>query len=63
MITPKQLARMLQNRSTAIKAAEHVSALQDALDESGGGATCFYVSDNDGGTLRVLVTQYKQPLR
>lgn len=61
MISPLQLARMLQNRCSNIKAAQTVSAIQETLDNNTG--RCFYVHDDDGGILRVSIVQYKEPLR
>lgn len=61
MISPFKLAKILQNRSTSIKAATHVSAIQDNIEQEGG--KCFYVHDDDGAILRVVVTTYKQGLR
>jgi hypothetical protein len=59
-MTPKALARILQNRATRAGRVQHVSALQESM--TGDNGTCFYVNTNDGGILRVNVTQYKEPL-
>jgi len=57
-MTPRYLARILQNRSVNVKDAEAVSALQDMVDNLDG--TCFYVACEDGRKLRVTVSQYRK---
>lgn len=61
MTTPKRFARILQNRANSAGSVDAVSALQDSM--TGDNGTCFYINCNDGGILRVNVTQHKEPLR
>lgn len=57
-ITPHGLAKSL--RATAARRATTDTPSAVAAEPNGAG---FYVYDNDGGILKVVVTQYKEPVR
>jgi hypothetical protein len=57
-VTPSSLARAFRNKTAQRAAITDTSEVIIAADSA-----TFLAYDNDGGILKVTVTQYKEPIR
>lgn len=57
-VTPSSLARAFRNKTAQRAAITEASEVETTPD-----LAFFYAYDNDGGILKVTVSQYKEPLR
>lgn len=59
-MTPKSLASILKTRCQGSTAVDYVGEIKPFVGSDG---LTFFVHDNEGGILRVDVTQYRLPVR